>query len=181
MNLPHLFAANLQDIPVMKERRDIRGLIRALRSADFAVQTAAARALGTLGTESMDDLLSALKKKNKDIRLGAIGALAVIRDPRAVGPLIEVLHDTNSEVRWQAAFALGEIGDAHATGPLVAALRDPEQVRAVRFGLCPCKTGLETGDRRRTGILFCRDAGMEGACRGRPCCRPGTLWCPFGP
>ena len=132
MNLPHLFAANLQDIPVMKERRDIRGLIRALRSADFAVQTAAARALGTLGTESMDDLLSALKKKNKDIRLGAIGALAVIRDPRSVGPLIEVLHDTNSEVRWQAAFALGEIGDAHATGPLVAALRDPDKY--VRYG-----------------------------------------------
>jgi HEAT repeat protein len=116
----------------MKERRDIRGLIRALRSPDFAVQTAAARALGTLGAESMDDLLLALKKKNKDVRLGVIGALAIIRDPRSVAPLIETLHDTNSEVRWQAAFALGEIGDARATGPLVTALRDPDKY--VRYG-----------------------------------------------
>ncbi|MFZ0674658.1 MAG: HEAT repeat domain-containing protein [Methanoregula sp.] len=132
MNLPHLFAVKPQDIPVMKERRDIPGLIRALRSPDFSVQTEAARALGTLGAASRDDLIRALKKKHKDVRLGVIGALAVIRDPRSVDPLIAALRDTHSEVRWQAAFALGEIGDARAIGPLVAALRDPDKY--VRYG-----------------------------------------------
>src|SRR5208283_1009379 len=110
MNLPHLFAAQQKDIPVMKERRDIPGLIRALRSPDFTVQTEAARALGTLGAESMDDLIRALKKKHKDVRLGVIGALAVIRDPRSVDPLIAALRDTHSEVRWHSAFALAKLG-----------------------------------------------------------------------
>jgi HEAT repeat protein len=132
MNLPHLFAVKPEDIPVMKERRDTSGLIRALRSPDFAVQTESARALGTLGAASMDDLLHALKKKHKDVRLGVIGALAIIRDPRSVDPLIAALRDTNSEVRWQAAFALGEIGDARAISSLVAALRDPDKY--VRYG-----------------------------------------------
>src|SRR5208337_1773751 len=110
MNLPHLFAAKQKDIPVMKERRDIPGLIRALRSPDFTVQTEAARALGTLGAASMDDLIRALKKKHMDVRLGVIGALAVIRDPRSVDPLIAALMDSHSEVRWQATFALGKLG-----------------------------------------------------------------------
>src|SRR5208283_952593 len=132
MNLPHLFAAKQKDIPVMKERRDIPGLIRALRSPDFTVQTEAARALGTLGAASMDDLIRALKKKHMDVRLGVIGALAVIRDPRSVDPLIAALMDSHSEVRWQATFALGEIGDARAIRPLVAALRDPDKY--VRYG-----------------------------------------------
>jgi len=132
MTFPRIFAITAADIPAMKERRDIRGLVRALKSPDFAVQTEAATALGTFGAEAMDDLLSALAKGNKDVKLGVIGALAVIRDPRSVGPLLSALHDPESEVRWQAAFALGEIGDARATGPLAAALRDPDKY--VRYG-----------------------------------------------
>lgn len=132
MNFPRIIAVTSGDIPVMKERRDIRGLVRALKSPDFAVQTEAAKALGTFGAEAMDDLLRALSKGNKDVKLGVIGALAVIRDPRSVGSLIVGLHDPGSEVRWQAAFALGEIGDARATGPLVTALSDPDKY--VRYG-----------------------------------------------
>ena len=132
MNLLHPFAARLDDIPAMKERHDVAGLLRALRSPDFEVQTTAARALGSMGDAPMDDLLRALKKKNKDIRLGVIGALSVIRDPRSIDPLIGALSDENSEVRWQAAFALGEIGNARATGPLALALRDKDKY--VRYG-----------------------------------------------
>ncbi|HVP96945.1 HEAT repeat domain-containing protein [Methanoregula sp.] len=141
MNFPRIFAVNAGDIPPMKERRDIRGLVRALKSPDFAVQTEAAKALGTIGAEAMDDLLCALSKGNKDVKLGVIGALAVIRDPRSVGPLIAGLHDPESEVRWQAAFALGEIGDSRATGPLVTALRDPDKY--VRYGAAYSLAKLE--------------------------------------
>lgn len=45
-------------------------------------------------------------------RVGAIEALAAIRDTRAVDPLVFLLaSEENSEARWAAALALGEIGD----------------------------------------------------------------------
>lgn len=126
------FAIHPDEISKMQERRDVAGLLRALRSPDFAVQTAAARALGSMGDAPMDELTGALTSHNKDVRLGVIGALAVIRDPRSAGPLIDALSDKNSEVRWQAAFALGELGDARAVVPLTAALKDPDKY--VRYG-----------------------------------------------
>ena len=76
--------------------------------------------------------ICALKRKNKNVRLGAIGALAIIRDPRSVAPLTETLRDENLEVRWQAAIALGEIGDERAIGALQAVLRDTDKY--VRYG-----------------------------------------------
>jgi hypothetical protein len=127
-----LCAVKPADIDKMKDRRDIAGLIRALRSSDFAVQTLAAQALGLLGPAAMDELVRALKRKNKDVRLGVIGALSVIKDPRSVDPLTMTLIDENREVRWQAAFALGEIGDDRAIRPLLEALRDTDKY--VRYG-----------------------------------------------
>ncbi|MGA7797082.1 MAG: HEAT repeat domain-containing protein [Methanoregula sp.] len=132
MGFPDFFAVKPGDLDRMRDRHDIAGLIRALRSSDFAVQTQAAQALGSLGTAAMDELICALKRKNKNVRLGAIGALAIIRDPRSVAPLTETLRDENLEVRWQAAIALGEIGDERAIGALQAVLRDTDKY--VRYG-----------------------------------------------
>ncbi|MFZ0005725.1 HEAT repeat domain-containing protein [Methanoregula sp.] len=132
MVFPKLFVVKQKDISLMTERRDIAGLIKALHSSDFAVQTQAAQALGSLGTAAMNELISRLKNKNKDVRFGVIEALSVIRDPRSIGPLTGALKDENSEVRWQAAMALGEIGDEKATLPLQEALKDPNKY--VRYG-----------------------------------------------
>src|SRR5208337_5629639 len=68
MVFPKLFAVKQKDISLMTERRDIAGLIKALHSSDFAVQTQAAQALGSLGTAAMNELISRLKNKNKDVR-----------------------------------------------------------------------------------------------------------------
>jgi HEAT repeat protein len=55
----------------------------------------------------------------------------VIKDPRAVEPLIAALEDTDSSVRAKAASALGEIRDLRAVGALIAALKDTDSsVRA---------------------------------------------------
>jgi hypothetical protein len=130
--LPAVWHRTEPDIPALVEQKDYRGLIQALRHRNLAVQWQASRALAGLGTEGMDHLLSALRTRNKDIRLGIIEALGEIADPRSVEPLIALLENRDNEIRWEAALALGEIGDPRAFGPLEELLRDPD--RYVRYG-----------------------------------------------
>jgi HEAT repeat protein len=120
------------DIEALRKQKNIPALIKALRYDDFEVQTRAAEALSTLGKEGIDDLILALKTKDKDVRLGIIEALSVIRDPQAVPSLINLLSDANSEVRWEAAIALGEINDPGSVPSLQQALRDYDKY--VRYG-----------------------------------------------
>ncbi|HNB04192.1 MAG TPA: HEAT repeat domain-containing protein, partial [Methanoregulaceae archaeon] len=120
------------DIDAMREEKDFRGLITALRHDKLDIQWHASSALASLGDEAIDHLLSALNARDKDVRLGIIEALGEIRNPRAVGPLIGLLQDKDNEVRWEAALALGEMADPRALGPLEDALRDPD--RYVRYG-----------------------------------------------
>ncbi|HUH79344.1 MAG TPA: HEAT repeat domain-containing protein, partial [Methanoregula sp.] len=146
------------DTDAMAKNGDIRGLVRALRSRNSGVQTRAAKALGTLGPGAVDTLILALKTKNRTVKLGIIGALSRIGDPRAVGPLVAALADENSEVRWQAAIALGEIGDGAATEPLGNALRDPDKY--VRFGaaISLSRLGWKPQDPAERAYYF---AGMQ--------------------
>ena len=127
MSFSALFKPKKPDIESLAAKKDIRGLIRALRSRDIDVQLDAAKALGSLGPDAIGDLLSALSTRDKSVKLGIIGALAEIRSPETVGPLIATLSNENSEVRWQAALALGEIGDPAATSALKSALSDPDK------------------------------------------------------
>jgi HEAT repeats len=127
-----VFLKKRPDIETFRQQKNIPALIKALQYDDFDVQTSAAQALGTLGAEGIDELILALKTKDKDVRLGIIEALSVIRDPRAVPSLIYLLSDASSEVRWEAAIALGEINDPASTASLLQALRDPDKY--VRYG-----------------------------------------------
>ncbi len=142
----------------MVKEKDIPGLIRALRLHDTEIQTRAAQSLGTLGPDAVDKLVSALKIKDKTVKLGIIWALSEIGSPRSLQPLIDTLQDENSEVRWQAAIALGEIGDEGATGPLCEALID--QDKYVRFGasISLTKLGWKPKDPTERALYF---AGMQ--------------------
>ena len=121
------------DIPLMKERKDYRGLTRALRHHDPRVQWKAAQALGELGEVSRDYLIGALGNTwNKEARIGMIEALGMIGDPGAVGVLVSQMSDRSNEIRWEAALALGEIGDPSAIPALRNALGDPDKY--VRYG-----------------------------------------------
>jgi hypothetical protein len=126
------FSRKKPDVETFRLQKNIPALIRALRFPDFEVQTRAAQALGTLGADGINELILALKTKNKDVRLGIIEALSVIRDPRAMPSLVDLLKDTTSEVRWEAAIGLGEMNDPGAIASLQDALRDPD--RYVRYG-----------------------------------------------
>jgi HEAT repeat protein len=132
MRLPALFVPRKPDISALTAKKEIDGLIKALRYPDFDIQWQAAAALGALGTDAMDHLLSALPHHSTEIRLGIIEALGEIRDFRATQALLHLLKDENHEVRWATAIALGEIGDLRALSPLVLSLLDPDKY--VRYG-----------------------------------------------
>jgi len=129
------------DVETLRHRKDIHALIQALRYNDFEVQTSAAQALGTLGTDAINELIRSLKDKDREVRLGIIEALSVIKDQQTVPPLVELLNDTSSEVRWETAIALGEIGGPEIISPLIKGLRDPDKY--VRYGAASAlsKTG----------------------------------------
>ena len=135
-----MFKAKKPDIESLARKKDIRGLIRALRFRDVNVQLDAAKALGSLGPDAIGNLLSALKTRDKTVKLGIIGALAEIRSPETIGPLIATLSNENGEVRWQAALALGEIGDPAATNALKSAMSDPDKY--VRYASATSLTAI---------------------------------------
>jgi hypothetical protein len=145
-----LFSKTNPDVDTLMQQRNIPALIRALQSKDFDIQTRAAQALGTLGPDAMDELLIAVNTRHRDVRLGIIEALSVIKDSRAVPSLIRMLHVESNEVRWVAAIALGEINDPETIPPLITALRDPDKY--VRYGaaFALAKTGWkpETPDEK---------------------------------
>jgi HEAT repeat protein len=82
-------------------------------------------ALMSIGKPAVDPLIEVVYHLNFDIRKGAIETLCLIKDPRAIGVLMQSLKDENKEIRWRAALALGEIGEP-AVEPLIMALEDHE-------------------------------------------------------
>jgi hypothetical protein len=121
------------DIEAMKNNQDIRGLIRLLDHRKSDIRWRAAEALGTSGEIACDPLLRVLEFPKTHVRIGVIEALAEIKSPRSVEPLIHTVQkDEIGEVRWVAAMALGEIGDIRAIPVLQASLKDID--RYVRYG-----------------------------------------------
>jgi len=76
--------------------------------------------------KDISGLIAALRDDQKDIRWMAVGALGELRDSEAVEPLICTLSDPDSDVRWKAAEALGSIGDSRATEAIIPLLGDPD-------------------------------------------------------
>jgi hypothetical protein len=130
--LSDLIPRRKPDVAMLADRRDITGLIRALSYRDPGIQSAAVHALGRIGPPAAGPLVNALKKRNRALRLGVIGALAEIRDPVAISALAAMMNDPSSEVRWQAAIALGEMGSQDAFVPLLRGLQDKDKY--VRYG-----------------------------------------------
>ena len=60
MIMPWDISLKPPDIAAMKNRKDFRGLIRALRHRDLDIQWEASRALAGLGPEGIDHLLAGL-------------------------------------------------------------------------------------------------------------------------
>ena len=134
MSLPALSRLrNPPDIEALEQNGDTDGLIRLLTDPDPTLQWKAAEALGRMGQPAAKKLIARTHHPNTIFRIGAVEALADIRERQSVGKLADLLlTDESAEVRWASAIALGEIGDEEATPVLVGSLRDPDKY--VRYG-----------------------------------------------
>jgi HEAT repeat protein len=127
------FGSPVPDIGELKRAGDIPALISLLGSADPQVQWRSAEALGTCGEQAVPLLVAVLKSPKIPVRLGAVEALAVIKDPRAAPPLLALAsHDRSLEVRFAAVLALGEIGSPEVIPSVLPFLQDPS--RYIRNG-----------------------------------------------
>jgi HEAT repeat protein len=101
-------------------------LIPLLQDKVKAVREEATVALAKIGDAALSSLLDALKHPEWLVRLHAVEALARMRSPRAVEPLLWVLfNDTDQAIREDVIRALGQIGDSRATEFLVTAMKEP--------------------------------------------------------
>ena len=87
--------------------------------------------LAGFGNTAVDNLLSALKDTNDDVRSCAAIALGKIapQGTKAIPFLTDALKDKNSDIRWYSALALGRFksGASSAVTALVDAMNDPER------------------------------------------------------
>jgi HEAT repeat protein len=116
------------DVKKLKETRNVKGLILALKNKDPTVQYDAAEALGDIGDKrAVDPLANALcNDEYSGVRWKAAEALSKIGAP-AVEALIGALRNAEDDVRWKAAIALGEIRDKRAVDPLILLLCDDDR------------------------------------------------------
>jgi HEAT repeat protein len=92
----------------------VPALALSLRDEYEAVRRAAAASLAAIGADKrvLDDLTTALKDTDPEVRQGAAQALATAGPAAqsAVSALTALLHDGDEEVRQAAADALSKIG-----------------------------------------------------------------------
>ena len=123
---------------MLKEKRDVDGLIEVLRDIDHDVQTKAFRSLSMARSVSTaEQLMKSFRKDIFGVREEAAQALGEIKDNRAVEPLIKAVKDEDEfvEVRASAALALGDIKDKRAVEPLIETLERPAVAKPVAYAL----------------------------------------------
>ncbi len=72
----------------------------------------------------VDFLLSALKRRDGEVRRYVVCALGHCNDPRAFGPVLEMLKDSDAGVRSEAITAIGAIGGRRAEPILLELMRN---------------------------------------------------------
>jgi hypothetical protein len=93
--------------------------------ADPVLAARAERLIGRLGSAAIEPLIVAVQ----DHRAGpaAVRAAGLLRDSRAVEPLVRLLRDPDADLRAAAADALGRLNDTRSVPALVSCTQDPEQ------------------------------------------------------
>ena len=82
----------------IKDPRAIQPLVALMGDEDVNVRQNSNAALGEIGAPAVESLITALQADNREIREAqGSGALAVIKDPRAIPGLIDALSDWKLE------------------------------------------------------------------------------------
>jgi HEAT repeat protein len=117
-----------------EDPRAAHSLIRFLSADGNGVKSEAVLALVRAGDIVIDLIIKELINSNNDygMRSSCADTLALIKDPKAVQPLIETLKSVDSSLRGASARALGRIKDLRAVHPLINALGDSDAWVRVR-------------------------------------------------
>jgi HEAT repeat protein len=97
----------------LSQRSDPRALtqlVRALSDPDPLTARLVSNALVLLGTQATQALLDVLKNGTRSARLGAVRALAEIKDPRAIPGLMKALETDSALMQYWAGFGLDKLG-----------------------------------------------------------------------
>jgi len=105
--------------------REIKGLIHDLGGESHQRQHAVER-LSQIGNRAVPSLLLALKDPYAFTRVGALAALANIRDKATIPAMERLLDDRGYQVRGEAAKSLGLMRSKDSLPKLVACLEDKE-------------------------------------------------------
>lgn len=117
-----------------RRRRDVPGIVEALRTGGLRTRRAAANALVAIpDSRATDALVSALTDDDELVRTNAALALGELAGPQSAGEvlkvrgaLVDALRDPQPRVRAMAASSLGRAKSAEALEPLIGALRDDD-------------------------------------------------------
>lgn len=104
-------------------------LTDALKDSNKAIRWTAAEALWEMGDKRAVPALIEYLEKGEAYEWGKVvtmNALASLKDPQAVNPLIRMLESANPFLRRSAAVALFTIGDDRAIFALIGLLKDPQ-------------------------------------------------------
>ena len=103
----------------------IFALTRVLKTeTDSEVMAACTQGLSKQGKATIPTLTEALKQPQT--RLATVEALAYLRQPETIDPLLTVVNDTDAEVRKIAIEALSSFRDPRIVETLIAALQDTD-------------------------------------------------------
>ncbi|MCK4307846.1 HEAT repeat domain-containing protein [candidate division WOR-3 bacterium] len=117
------------NVKKLKKKKDVEGLIKALKHKDWKIREDAAKVLGEIGDkEAVEPLIQAMKDDDRDTRRNAMLALEKI-GKLAVEPLIKALDNKDADIRCGAVEALGEIGGEETIEPLIQAMKDRMKAR----------------------------------------------------
>ncbi len=112
-----------------KNSKYLQLLTDALKDSNKAIRWTAAEALWEMGDKKAVPALIEYLEKGEAYEWGKVltmDALASLKDPQAVNPLIRMLESANPFLRRSAAVALFTIGDDRAIPALIGLLKDQQ-------------------------------------------------------
>lgn len=145
------------DVGKLKEKKDVKRLINALKNRDRNIRWAAAQALGEMGdSRAIEPLVKALEDEDSVVKLEAIEALGKMGE-QAFSPLVQALKHEDLNIRREAARNLGERKDVRAVEPLMRALLD--EYGSVRY--VAIEALGEIGDAKAVELLIQLPLGYD--------------------
>jgi len=145
-------------MPLRSPSPPIRELIRNLTSADRARVQAARARLTILSGRAVEALIDTLEGGNNRLKLQVMPLLALIRDSRALHPLLALLMDRDPKIRETAARALARFPSREAICGLERVVKEEPgvevRVAAVQSLATIFDEGHEDSLREVLSVLF---------------------------